>query len=95
MNTEEQRESLDFSPEDSRPLMAREGWDEGANRSQKKPTRVNTTRKVCSAILSLRYIIETILLVAILASLVVTRYFDSQNQVETSGDITGFAPTCR
>jgi hypothetical protein len=95
MNSKGQHESLNFGPEDSRPLMAQENWDEeDPVRLQKKPAGVSTAQKVFSAISSLRHIVNTALLIAILAFLLVTRYHKSRGQLDSSGDITGFSPTC-
>ncbi|RFU32353.1 hypothetical protein B7463_g3991, partial [Scytalidium lignicola] len=96
MKSENNHESLDFSQDDGHPLMASENWDdEESIQLQKRPVRTKRSRKVCSAILSIRYVLDTVLLILILVFLVTTRSHNRPDQLETSGDITGFAPIVR
>lgn len=83
------------SHEYKKPLMSREGWGEDeVDQVQRRPARIGIVRKFCSAIFLLRYILDTVLLITTLGYLIVPRYHD-QGQLETSGDITGFAPTSK
>ncbi|KAF2102910.1 hypothetical protein NA57DRAFT_71895 [Rhizodiscina lignyota] len=99
MTPDGSHETLAFNGDDSKPLMTRSSWsgdeEDQLHRLQKKPTGSKRTRQVCSIILSLRHALNTVLLLAILAFLVTSRYGDGRGRLESSGDITGFAPTIR
>ncbi|KAH8809394.1 hypothetical protein F5884DRAFT_901488 [Xylogone sp. PMI_703] len=94
MKSEDNHDSSDLSREDSNPLLAQDSWDEEADRVPKRKTRTSKAVRVLSAVLSLRYFLDTILLISILAFLVATRD-SNKTELETSGDITGFAPKIR
>jgi hypothetical protein len=79
---------------DSEPLMVHEHWSSKATWKLKTTARLSRAQKFCLAIWSARYMLDTaLLLVILLVILLRSANVDSQSQLETSGDITGFAPT--
>lgn len=95
MDYKASNELTDHSTDDSEPLMAREEWD-GRTSTPETLSRPNRVRKGISIILLLKYIIDTILLLAIFLILLMQwKHGNLQDQLETSGDVTGFAPSSR
>ena len=95
MSCEEDHKSLDGDGVvDSEPLMVHEHWSSKATWKLKTTARLSRAQKFCLAIWSARYMLDTALLLVILLVLLLrSANVDSQSQLETSGDITGFAPT--
>lgn len=100
MNSVRGNESLDLGNEDGKPLMivtTGNSWSKDEEAQPDGPPmrtpRPKRAQRRWATVLSLRYALDTVLLLVIFALLVASRYRNGGGSMETSGDVTGFAPT--